>query len=78
MWSEVQERSGTVIDDLIPPELPVELEYLWLQYVEIRKGCVTVSYQDIDAYSRVSGYELTPWESDLMLKIDMKRVQTNG
>lgn len=78
MWSRIQERTGKTINDLIAPELPEEIEYLWLQYLEIRKGAVAVGYIELDAYSRVTGCNLTPFESELMLKIDIARVKENG
>ena len=72
-YSAIQEKTGRVIDSLIPPDLPEAMEYLWLQYVEVRKGLVDVDYIGLDAYSRVTGYELTAWESELMLEIDLLR-----
>ena len=77
-WTRIQERTGRVIDDLTPPCLPVELEYIWLQYIEIRKGAATVGYNDIDSYCRVSGSVLSAWEAEIMLQIDMLRGFDNG
>ena len=71
--TKIQEKTGRIMDDLIAPELPEELEYIWLQFLEIRKGAIAIGYAELDAYSRVTGYELTPWESELILKIDALR-----
>lgn len=71
--TEIQRRTGTFFDDLIPPELPEELHYLWMQFIEIRKGAVAIGYAELDAYQRVTGCTLSPFESEIMLKIDMLR-----
>lgn len=66
------------MDMLEPPPLPMELEYLWEVYIDIRKGCAQLTYIDIDAYMRVSSKDLSPWEADLMLEIDLIRCNEDG
>ena len=75
MFTTIQERTGKTIDDMNPPDFPDEVEYLWLQYVEIRKGAVQIGYAEIDHYGRVTGCELTPWESEIIMKIDKARLK---
>jgi len=58
------------------PEIPQDLEYLWLEYIDIRNGCENIGYVEIDAYQRVTGSTLIPWEIDLMIKLDSIRRTT--
>lgn len=59
------------------PDLPELGEYLWHEYVDITNGCEKVGYLEIDAYQRVTGSKLTPWEISLMIKLDSIR-RRNG
>lgn len=47
--------------------------YLWNEYCRIRKGCSCVDWQVLDSYCERSGVNLSPWESELMLDIDLIR-----
>jgi len=76
----MQEKSGKVIDALIAPPLSFEVEYLWSEYVHIKSGVSGdggIQYRDLDAYQRVTGVELSPWESSLIFEIDRLR-KKNG
>jgi len=39
-------------------------------FKDIRKGCDRLSYTEIDAYSRVTGLDLSSWEVSTMMQID--------
>lgn len=77
MLTKMQKETGVIIDDLIAPCLPEEIEYLWDIYLDIRKGCCTVGYNDINSYINVSGNKLNFWESKLMLDLDILRNQSD-
>ena len=65
------------MDVLDQPPLSDEVEYLWNLYIEIRKGAALIGYVEIEAYQRVTGVRLTPFESNLMLEIDILRNQSD-
>jgi hypothetical protein len=59
------------------PAFPRELSYLWRTYLRLRRrmaggfsGPNPIGWQDIDAFSRRSGTRLTPWEIELIERID--------
>lgn len=78
VYTRIQQRTGKHLEILEPPPLPDELDYLWLQYTAIRKGCKRLTWREIDAYCRVTGCVLTPWETTLMLDLDLIRCHDNG
>jgi len=61
------------MDDLTPPVVSQEVYYIWELYLDIRKGSVAVGYLELVAFQQVTGYELTPFESGLLLEIDILR-----
>ena len=65
------------MDVLEQPPLSAEVEYLWNLYIEIRKGAALIGYMELDSYQRVTGVRLTPFESNLMLEIDILRNQSD-
>lgn len=50
---------------------------MWEKYLAIKKGCESIGYVEIDAYQRLTGAELEPWQVDLMLELDVVR-RNNG
>lgn len=73
-WLQVKKSSGTIPDGLRDkPELPEKLEYLWTEYVAIKKGCENITWTALKDYQMVSGSCLNVWESYLMLEIDVLR-----
>ena len=59
------------------PEYSDEVAIMWSRYLKINKGCESVGYAELVAYGAVTGEALEPWESDLMIDIDMMR-RSNG
>ena len=49
--------------------IPEEGARIWLLYWRLRKG-QSISYQEIEAFQRVTGYELESWEVEIVVKID--------
>ncbi len=77
-WEQVEKATGVKPEGLLnAPQMPDNLEYLWQEYIDIRKGCDQLSYIVIDAYQDVMGYELSPFEIDLLLEVDLLR-RTSG
>lgn len=59
------------------PPFPRELGYLWQAYMRLRRravpgftGASPVTWQDIDAFVRRSGFRLAPWEVELIEILD--------
>lgn len=59
------------------PVLDSNLVYIWDYYLDIKKGCDTVGYLEIDAFQRVAGVDFTPWEASMILELDKVR-KANG
>jgi hypothetical protein len=59
------------------PPFPDELFYLWQTYLRLRRrapagfaGPQPVGWQDIDAFTRLSGVRLAPWEIGVVEALD--------
>lgn len=71
------DRRAELEDQLAVPAFPLELLYLWLAYGRIRRrkagngfGASPVEWPDIDAFVRLSGRHLAPWEIEVIEDID--------
>lgn len=66
------ERTGKAHEDLTPPDLAPEAEYLWRWFREIdaRRRGGPISYAEIDAWARLTGRRPTRWEVDAITRID--------
>lgn len=66
-------QTGVEPPELIPPEIADEVAYIWEFYREIGRGREygrALSCSDIDAWQKVSGIELTAFESSVIMAID--------
>jgi len=59
------------------PPFPEALRYLWSAFVRIRRrnagngfGPTPITWADLDAYSRLSGLRLLPWEIEIIERLD--------
>lgn len=58
------------------PPLPMALAYLWQTYRRLRRrkssgfGPGPIEWPDIDAFLRLSGVSLAPWEIEVIEEID--------
>lgn len=55
------------------PKCPVELEYLWDLYKEIKQGCENITYVDINAFDNLTGSGINYFESIALIEIDKIR-----
>jgi hypothetical protein len=59
------------------PELPESMSHLWSRYLEILAGRQDrITYADLDAYERVTGVKLLPFEARTIMSIDATRHKT--
>lgn len=67
---------GTVDPLLMPPEIPREVQALWQAFLAMsasrRSGMAAqpLTLTDIDAWCRLNGVRLTPWELDTLIATD--------
>lgn len=72
------ERIAELEAALAMPELPQALEYLWRTYRRLRrrKGStdmgspLPIEWPDIQAFVHLGGMRLTPWEIEILERID--------
>jgi len=55
------------------PDLSDEGRVMWNKYLSINKGSTNIGYSEINAYCERMGEELTPWETELMIDLDIMR-----
>ncbi len=55
------------------PDFPKDVEIIWCKYLAIKKGCERIGYQELSAYTHITGDNLTPWEVDLLIDLDILR-----
>lgn len=73
-WEQVKKSTGIVPEKLLEkPKLDENLTYMWNTYVEILGGSNHVGFMEIDCFQKVTGVELSPWQSSLMIQIDLLR-----
>jgi len=73
-WEQVERSTGFKPEQLkLKPELSDDLCYIWNEYIEIKKGCTDIGWNEIDTYQRVTGAGLTLWEISLILDLDIMR-----
>lgn len=75
--SRTPERKAELEAELALPPFPEALRYLWTAFVRIRRrnagngfGATPVTWADLDAYSRLSGMRLLPWEIEIIEQLD--------
>lgn len=71
------ERAAEIQSELELPPFPEELRYLWQAFVRLRNrlsgngmGPCRIGLQDLDAFDRLSGMRLTPWEFAIIEQLD--------
>lgn len=70
-WDRIKKSKGVESTELQEkPALNYKSCYLWDLFLEIRKGCDSIGYESIKAYSDVMGVNLTPWECSVLIDID--------
>lgn len=55
------------------PDLSDAGAKLWKMYLAVNKGSGNIGYLEINAYCERMGEDLTPWETDLMIDLDIMR-----
>lgn len=71
------QRVAELQAELALPPFPEALRYLWRAFARIRRRCggngfgpSPITWGDIDAYSRLSGLRLSPWEVEVIEALD--------
>ena len=71
------ERRAEIEAELSLPPFPVALDYLWVAFNRIRNringnGYVVprITLPDLDAFNRLSGLRLQPWEIEIIELLD--------
>jgi hypothetical protein len=85
---EVEKQSGRTPLALQGPEFPELLEYVWTVFLLLNNtrgqgfsGPAPISYQEIDAWQRMTHNTLLPWEAEAVKKLDavyLRVVNKNG
>lgn len=75
------EQRAALEADLAAPPLPVSLRYLWSAFIRLSDrrpvgmNVGLIPWSEIDAFQRVSGFRLTPWEVELIEMLDVMFVK---
>ncbi|WP_246132821.1 phage tail assembly chaperone [Devosia ginsengisoli] len=75
--SRTPERKAELEAELALPPFPEALRYLWTAFRRIRSrnggngyGPTPISWADLDAFDRLSGLRLLPWEIEIIEVLD--------
>lgn len=76
--ASIQEQTGSWPEDIPePPDIPPALEHLWAWFWQLRTanpsagfGPAPLSFGEMDAWQRVTGNQLEPWQVDVLLAMD--------
>jgi len=78
VWLRIAKDTGKESTELQErPVLDENLVYIWNLYTDIKKGCDGLSYVDLDAYQRITGITITPWEISVLLETENLRVSND-
>jgi hypothetical protein len=66
---QAQKSINMPLPELNAPELPDSCKHLWRLLTTLE----TVSYGELEAYQRVTGDDLAPWEIDVIMQINLLR-----
>jgi hypothetical protein len=72
----VARMKGKALDIPEPPKLPVECTQVWESFAALSKrrggemAASPIRYGELDAYLRLTGASLDPWEVDLLMEVD--------
>ena len=78
VWLRIEKETGKESTELQErPTLNENLIYIWNLYNDIKKGCDGLSFTDLDAYQRVTGITITPWEASVILETENLRVSND-
>lgn len=74
--------TGRKLDDNAP-KLPREMRYLWRTFVSLHRargsngwGPSPIAWSDIDAFCRLTGVALDPWEVEAIRAVDEAFLET--
>lgn len=78
-------RAAELNAELAVPPFPEELRYLWRAFVRLRNRIngngmtpARISLQDLDAFNRLSGLRLAPWEVAIIEHLDDALLAANS
>lgn len=80
-------RQAELEAELALPKFPKPLSYLWQAYIRLRRrqapaamgGALPIGWSDLDAFERLTGASLAPWEVEAIEEIDELYLKTvNG
>ena len=66
---QVFESTGKIPKDLEEPEIPERFDRVWDLFWEMRNG-ESITYQELDAYQRLTGESVSPWEVEQIRFMD--------
>ncbi|AKR57123.1 hypothetical protein XM25_15235 [Devosia sp. H5989] len=70
--------------ELAVPPFPLALTYLWQAYGRLRRRCSTglglspITLGEIDAFVRLTGSRLAPWEVETIERLDEAWLEANA
>lgn len=74
---QVEKTTGKRPKDLDGPECPLEMEYLWYDFLTLSRGRTSngfganpLTWADVWAWLTVTRQTLTPWEVDTLIALD--------
>jgi len=73
----VVDQTGEVPEELELPPFPKAIDQVWYKFLEVHRGRTygmsgvnPISFQDLQAWSSVTGAHLSGWEIEVIMKLD--------
>ncbi|WP_456236465.1 phage tail assembly chaperone [Devosia aurantiaca] len=83
--ARTHQRRQELYEQLALPKFPEPVRYIWSAYWDIRSrrgsngfGVVPITWSDIDAFARLTGLYLVPWEVKIITALDDLWLATVG
>ena len=82
---QIEKSTGVIHPDLILPDLSDVAQTVWNKYVSLHRhrryginGPERITYVDVEAWSRGSGWSLNLWETETIFRIDDEAVKSRS
>lgn len=69
VWKQTKKRPAK----LDGPKMPTQLSYLWNDFITLKNAnaAQSISYQELDAFCRLTEIDLKCWETDILINLDL-------
>ena len=74
LWKQVEKQTGVTPESLLErPPFPNELSRLWFTFTKLAGSKESITYSELESYTRLMQEFLTPWQIDVIFRLEAVR-----